>query len=98
MDRRQLLQRYREGYDVLVESLRDITPAELGAREGHDEWSPQQVVNHCADSELNSAIRLRKLIAEENPVIYGYDEKDYAERLHYDRPYGSSLAAVKGAR
>lgn len=96
--RKELIERYREGYDAIVESLRDITPAELTAREGPDEWSPQQIVNHVADSEMTSAIRLRKLVAEDRPVIYGYDEGRFAERLHYDRPYEASLLAVKGAR
>lgn len=45
-------------------------------------------------------VRLRRLIAEDGPTILGYDEPEYARRLHYDRPIASSLAvlgAVRGA-
>jgi len=31
-------------------------------------------------------------------VIQGYDEPEFARRLHYDRPIESSLAVLKGVR
>ena len=44
---------------------------------------------------MTSAIRLRRLIAEEQPVLAGYDEAECARRLHYDdRPIGPSLDAA----
>ena len=56
-------------------------------------------MHHLADSEMTSAIRLRRLIAEEQPVIVGYDEAEWARRLHYDdRPIGPSLDALAAAR
>jgi hypothetical protein len=57
------------------------------------------VVHHTADSELTSAIRLRKLLAEERAQIQGYDEMEFSRRLHYrERPIMPSLAAVRAAR
>ena len=67
-------------------------------RQPDDGWSARQVVHHLADSEMRSAIRLRQLIAEDDPVIQGYDEPEYARRLFYDRPIETSLAAFKAAR
>jgi hypothetical protein len=55
-------------------------------------------VHHLADSEMTSAIRLRMLIAVDNPRIFGYDQDEFARRLHYDRPLEASLEAFKGAR
>ena len=43
-------------------------------------------------------MRLRRLIAEDDPVIVGYDEPEYARRLHYDRPIASSLAVLRAVR
>ena len=37
-------------------------------------WSPRMVVHHLADSESNSYLRLRKLLAEDRPIVQGYDE------------------------
>ena len=42
-------------------------------------WSSRQVIHHCADSEAQSYARLRRLVAEPNPVIQGYDENLWAQ-------------------
>ena len=58
------------------------------------------MAHHLADSEATAFVRLRRLIAEVEPAIVGYDEPEYARRLHYDRPIASSmgvLAAVRAA-
>jgi len=96
--RQALIDRYRDGYREVMDAVRDISPEELDARSGPSEWSARQVVHHLADSEMTSAIRLRRLIAEENPQIVGYDEKGFAERLHYDRPIEVSLDTLRAAR
>jgi len=56
------------------------------------------IVHHLADSEMTSAIRLRRLIAEDNPVISSYDEELFARELFYDRPIEASLSAIRAAR
>lgn len=96
--RNELIARYRDGHRVVMDAMRDISPEELDARAGPSEWSARQVVHHLADSEMTSAIRLRRLIAEDDPQIAGYDEERFAERLHYDRPVEASLDALGAAR
>jgi hypothetical protein len=99
MDRAALLQRYREGPDQLEAAARGLSDAELDYLPRDGGWSAREVVHHTADSELTSAIRLRKLLSEENAQIQGYDEMEFSRRLHYrERPIGTSLAAVRVAR
>ena len=44
-------------------------------------------------------MRLRLLLAEDKPTIHGYDEAEFARRLHYDtRPIEPSLDAMRAAR
>jgi hypothetical protein len=97
-ERARLIERYESGYAAVEAALAGITDAELDAREGPDEWSAREIVHHLADSEMTSAIRLRKLLAEDNPTIQGYNEPEFARRLHYERPLEGSLLAFKGAR
>ena len=98
--RADLVARYRAGHGAVVAAVEGITDAELDTRPaGDDEWTPREIVHHLADSEMTSAIRLRRLLAEEQPVIAGYDEAEWARRLHYDdRPIAPSLDALAAAR
>ena len=96
--RQSLITRYKAGYDEVVRALDGITGEELDFRPGPGQWSPREVVHHLADSEMTSAIRLRLLIAEDNPTIVGYDQDLFARELFYDRPIEDSLAAFRAAR
>jgi DinB superfamily len=96
--RKELVDQYKDGYRVVTEALEKISDRELDARPEPGKWSVREIVHHLADSEMTSAIRLRRLIAEERPAISGYDEEEFARRLHYDRPIESSLEAIHAAR
>ncbi len=97
-ERRRLIERYKEGHRIVTEALTGITEAELDTPEAPGEWTPRQVVHHLADSEMTSAIRLRRLLAEDHPTIHGYDQEEFARRLHYDRPIAASLATLQAVR
>lgn len=96
--RAQLIAQYKDGYREVVAALDGATDAELDARPGPNKWTAREIVHHLADSEMTSAVRLRLLVAEENAAIRAYDEKEFARRLHYDRPIASSLVAFQAAR
>lgn len=96
--RRTLIDRYRAGHAAVVDALAGADDAALDRRPGPGAWSAREIVHHLADSEMTSAIRLRRLIAEENPTIVGYDQEAFAVRLKYDRPIASSLEAFRWAR
>lgn len=84
---------------MLEAAAHGLSDAELDYTPRDGGWSPREVVHHTADSELTSAIRLRKLLAEENADIQGYDEMEFSRRLHYrERPIGASLGAVRASR
>jgi hypothetical protein len=97
-NRKSLIQQYKDGYAVVEAALAGATDAELDAQPGPNKWTAREIVHHLADSEMTSAIRLRRLLAEDRPVIHGYDQEEFARRLHYDRPIVASLAAFRAAR
>jgi hypothetical protein len=94
-----LIERYRSGPGVIAAAVAGLDDAGLDARPTDGGWTPREVVHHTADSEMTSAIRLRRLIAEDDPLIVGYDGDEFARRLHYaDRPIEPALAAIESAR
>jgi hypothetical protein len=98
-ERHALIDRYAEGYQAVVDALAGISASEMDVRPSADDWSPREVVHHLADSEMTSAIRLRRLVVEDSPAIDGYDEMAFARTLHYaDRPIEAALDALSAAR
>ena len=97
-ERDKLVEQYRGGYAAIVEALIRITPEELDGRAAPGRWTVREIVHHLADSEMTAAIRLRRLLAEDRPEIKGYDQDEFARRLHYDRPHEKSLELFKCVR
>jgi hypothetical protein len=97
-ERASLLERYRTGVADLDDALAGATDADLDRPQASGGWTARQVIHHLADSEAMAYIRLRRLLAEDGPVIHGYDEPEWARRLHYDRPIEVSRAVVGAVR
>ena len=66
--RAELIARYRAGADAVDAALAGAGDAELDAVPQDEGWSPRMVVHHLANSESNSYLRLRKLLAEDRPI------------------------------
>jgi hypothetical protein len=97
-EREQLIAMYADGYRVVSEALLKITPEELDAAPGPGKWTPRQIVHHLADSEMTAAVRFRLLVAEDRPSIKGYDQDEFAQCLHYERPHAASLELFRAVR
>ena len=98
-ERQALIARYKDGYDEVVRTLEGIDEESSAAHPIPGKWSAREIVQHLADSEMNSAIRLRKLLTEDDPQIQGYDQEHYAARLRYnERDIAPALDALRGAR
>jgi hypothetical protein len=84
----QLIDHYETGAEKLSLAIRGLTREDLlavpdpAANVGR--WSIQQVVIHCMDSDLVSTDRMKRMIAEDNPTLLGYDENKYVAGLFYN--------------
>jgi uncharacterized damage-inducible protein DinB len=98
-ERKELIARYRAGYDEVINALSDFPDELMTAHPLPGKWSAREIVHHLADSETTSAIRLRRLLAEERAVIKGYDQDEYAKLLKYnERDMAPALEAFRSAR
>ena len=98
-ERNDLIAKYAAGYDEVINALKEFPADSLGAHPIPGKWSAREIVHHLGDSESFSAGRLRKLLAEDNPVIQGYDQDQYATKLRYnERDMAPALEAFRLAR
>ncbi|HLH31113.1 MAG TPA: bacillithiol transferase BstA [Terriglobia bacterium] len=67
-------QRMREAVEGLTEEQLD-TPYRVGG------WTVRQVVHHVPDSHMNSYIRFKLALTENEPTIKAYDEAKWAELI-----------------
>lgn len=95
--REELIGQYRAGASAVDGALAGARDEDLD-RTPPGGWSARMVVHHLADSETNSYLRLRKLLAERGAELQAYDEAEFARVLHYDRPIEHSLAVFRAVR
>jgi hypothetical protein len=83
--------------DKVVNEVKNLTEKELEKQYRPDGWTITQVVNHCADSHMNSFIRFKLTLTENTPTIKPYFENLWAELPDSKKfPIESSLEILKG--
>jgi hypothetical protein len=98
-ERQRLIAQYKNGFHEVSRSLEGFPPDALTAHPIRGKWSAAEIVHHLADSESNSALRIRRLLVEDHPLIQGYDQEAFAARLDYNRrDMGPALDAFRAAR
>lgn len=98
-ERQLLIAQYKDGYNEVANALNGFPSDKLIAHPIAGKWSAAEIVHHLADSETTSSLRLRRLLAEDHPLIQGYDQDAYAAHLHYNqREIGPSLDTFRGTR
>lgn len=74
-----------------------LTDKELDTTYRIDGWTIRQVIHHCADSHMNSFIRFKLALTEDNLVIKPYFEERWAELIDSKQmPITSSLNIIEG--
>ena len=80
---KELLDKYISEIETFPTRLRstveNLTEKQLNTPYRPDGWTVRQVVNHCADSHINSLIRFKLALTEDNPTIKPYFEERWAE-------------------
>ena len=101
MNLSELIDAYGAATDAILAAAHDANADRLD-RHVEGGWSARQVLHHLADSETNSYLRLRRLLAE-TPItlIQGYDEAAWAEcdALGYrELPVAHAVAVLAAVR
>ena len=82
-ERQRKIESYRSAYQTLVEGLKRFPQEMWQFRPTPDRWTIHEIIIHITDSEANSYIRCRRLIAEPGSTVLGYDEVKWGRDLDY---------------
>lgn len=83
IDRQAKIESYGRAADRLDAALREFPRRMWAYRPDENDWTIHEIVVHIADSEANSFVRCRRLIAEPGSEVLGYDEMGWARALNY---------------
>lgn len=62
------------------EAIEGLSDEQLDTPYRPDGWTVRQLVHHLADSHINSYVRFKWAMTEDEPFIKAYDEKTWAEQ------------------
>ena len=95
----QQIDAYLDGPAQLRRVVSRSEHQQLEARPIPGKWSTLEVVCHLVDSEQAWCHRMKRVIAEEKPLLIGYDESRFTASLDYHRhDVKSELALLDGMR
>jgi hypothetical protein len=78
-----LIEQYARGGEKLRLAIKGLTQKDLVAFPIPGKWSILQVVIHLQDSDLIASDRMKRVIAEDNPTLIGFDESMFVANLAY---------------
>jgi uncharacterized damage-inducible protein DinB len=80
----------------ISDAVRNLTPDQLDTPYRPEGWTVRQVIHHVADSHMNSYIRFKLGLTEDNPTIKPYEENDWAKMEDSKLPIDISLKIIEG--
>lgn len=85
MSHEPLIAEYLAGPAALRQAIQGMTPAQCDAAPIPGKWSTRQVICHIADFEPVYADRIKRVIAEDEPLLLSGDPDQFAAKLAYDQ-------------
>jgi hypothetical protein len=79
----ELVQAYSQGYERLAAAIQGVGVDLLEFKPAPEKWSVKEVVIHVCDAEMVAIYRMKKVISEENPLLFKFDPDAWAGRLAY---------------
>jgi len=87
MSYEELIEQYAAGPGILRAAVAGMRAEQFDARPISGKWSTREVICHVADFEPIYADRMKRVIAEDEPTLFGGDPNVFAARLAYAKRY-----------
>jgi len=79
------LERFRRGAELVAVATTGAAGSMLDYQPAEGKWGVRTIVCHLADTEQVLAMRLRQIIAEDNPTLPAIEQDLWAQRLDYSK-------------
>lgn len=94
-----MIDQYRAGPARLRQAVAGMSREQLAARPVAGKWSTLEVVCHIADFEPIYADRMKRVVAEDSPLLLSGDPDSFLARLAYaSRDVGEELTLIEMVR
>ena len=80
---KSFIQDIRDFPDLVKKEIEKLEENDLDKVYRPGGWTIRQVIHHCADSHMNSFIRFKLALTEDNPQIKSYHEDLWAQGADY---------------
>ncbi len=80
-----MISKYSDQPGDLIDAVEGLTDTQLDKNLERGKWTIRQQVNHIADCEINYVLRMKKVIAEDRPLLTVFESDKWAQSLFYDR-------------
>jgi len=81
----QVIEEYSQDYELLRKAVEGLSEEELRFQPAPGKWSIHQILIHVTDAEILATHRLRKVLAEEEPLLLSFDQEAWTDNLGYER-------------
>jgi uncharacterized damage-inducible protein DinB len=99
MSLQELIEGYLGGIQTLRQAVAGMTAEQVRARPVPGKWSTLEAVCHLTDFEPIYADRMKRIIAEDRPLLLSADQERFAATLAYgDRDLNEELNIVESTR
>jgi len=93
--RREFIEAIAEAPGKLRAAITGLNEQQLDTPYRPGGWTVRQVVHHFPDSHMNSFVRFKLALTEDEPTIKPYDEKSWAELADAKAPVEPSVMLLE---
>ncbi len=78
-----LIERYGRGAEQVATAVADCLGPETDYRPAPGKWTVREILAHLADTQIVIGMRLRMILAQNNPKLGAFDQDLWAKNLQY---------------
>lgn len=79
------LTEYQKNYLEIFELLKKLSDEQINFKPDKNKWSIHEIITHLADTEIQSHVRFRTILANKDPKMIYFDEMDWSIILDYTK-------------